>query len=200
MPASIPSLARLAAPGFFFITALLGCGRSDDVATVNGQGISRAELDRQVRVYRTVRPGAADDAATRGQVLDQLVKQALLVQEARAAGLDKDPALQQAIEAQRRGLREELQASIVGLQARLAALDQTVETKALIDALSQVRRPGITVTAQDLQAAYELRAQREALPPLGQIRDQVLEQVILDRLVEAARAKAAVQIRPDALR
>jgi hypothetical protein len=56
------------------------------------------------------------------------------------------------------------------------------------------------VTAKDLQEAYELRAQREALPPLKAIRDQLLEQVLLDRLVEEARQGAQVQVKLEALK
>jgi peptidyl-prolyl cis-trans isomerase C len=200
MTARLRSLARFAAPGFCFFWAV-ACGQSSaSVATVNGQSISRAELDRQTRVYLSVRPGLADDVSTRQQVLDQLIKQRLLAQAARAAGLDQDPGRQQQIQQRRESLRAELERSIADQQAQLAALDDAVETKALIDAYSQAKRGGITVTAKDLQAAYDLRARREPLPPLGQIRDQLLEQVILDRLVEDVRKKASVSVDAQALR
>jgi hypothetical protein len=193
MPASLRSLARFAAPGFCIFWAL-ACSPSQDVASVNGHRITRAELERQVRVYLSVRPGSADDEAVRRQVLDQLVKQQLLVQAARKAGLDQDPGRQRQIDERRKGLRQELTRSIADLEAQLATLDQAVETKLLIEAYSQLRRPGLTVTAKDLQDAYDLRVRREPLPPLGSIRDQLLEQVILDRLVEEARRGAEIRI------
>lgn len=193
MTARLRSLARFAAPGFCFFWAL-SCSQSASVATVNGHAISRAELERQVRVYLSVRTGQSDGPETRRQVLDQLIKQRLLVQAAREAGLDKDPGRQQQVQARQRDLRQELERSIADLQAQLQSLDEAVETKALIDAYSQARRGGITITAKDLQAAYDLRKGREALPPLMSIRDQLLEQVILDRLVEQAQKKASVTI------
>lgn len=199
MPAVLRSLARFAAPGFCFFWAA-ACGQDRPVATVNGEAISRAELAAQVRVFQSVRPGSADDAATRTQVLDQLVKQRLLLQAARREGLHKDPARQAAIAERRRSLRQELERSIADLQSQLDSLDSAVETRLLIDAYTQLKRPGLTVTAKDLRAAYELRTAREPLPPLESIRDQLLEQVIVDRLVEQARAGAAIKIEADALR
>lgn len=199
MPAVMRALARFAAPGFCIFWAL-GCSQGPAVATVNGEAIPRAELDRQVRVYLTVRPGSVDDAGTRQRVLDQLIKQRLLVQAARAQGLDKDPAEQRLIAQRRQSLRQELTRSIADQQAQLATLDQAVETKLLIDAYSQAQRPGVTVTAKDLQEAYQLRSQSEALPPLATIHDQLLDQVILDRLVERARRNAKIQIETGGLR
>lgn len=198
MPASPRSLARYAAPGFFIFLAACG-GQGGPVATVNGQPIPRAELERQVRVYLSVRPGAVDNEDTRRQVLDQLVKQEILVQAARAEGLDRDPGRRERVAERRKALREELERSIAGLQAQLEALDRAVETKALIEAYSQAHRRGVTVTPKDLATAYDLRAAREPLPPLESIRDQLLEQVVLDRLVEQAGRKANVRISPGPL-
>jgi hypothetical protein len=195
------AVARAAAGVFILSLALLACGRfSPDVATVNGDGISAAELKRQVRVFQSVRPGAPDDADTRGQVLDQLIKQRLLVQMARQQGLDKDPKIQQAIAERRQGLRAELQKSIADAQVQLAGLDNAVESRTLIEALSQAQRVGMTVTQAQLQAAYKARAAQATLPPFGQVRDQILEQVILDRLVEKARQGAKIDLKPDALK
>lgn len=200
MTAPLRSLARYAAPGFFVLgTLIAGCSRAP-VAEVNGVAISRAELDRQVRVFLSVRPGAVDDDGTRRQVLDQLIKQSLLVQAARKDRLDQDPERQRLIAEKRKSLREELTKSIADQQAQLGTLDDAVETKVLIDAYSQTRRPGITVTAQDLKNAYDLRAQAGALPPLSSIRDQLLEQVLLDKLVEEVRHNADVKVHLDALR
>lgn len=198
MTARLRSLARLAAPGFCFFWAM-ACGQGATVATVNGQAIDKAELQRQLRVYLSVRQGQQDDANTRSQVLDQLIKQRLLVQAARAEGLDKDPGREQQLQDKRKALRAELNKSIADLQAQLEVLDDALETKALIDAYSAEHRRALTITAKDLQDAYALRAAREPLPPLASIRDQMLEQVVLDRLVEQVRAKASIHVDAKAL-
>jgi hypothetical protein len=196
MPALLRSLARSAAPGLLFFLA--ACQRPP-VAVVNGRAIARAELDAQLRVFQSVRPAAQDDAATRGLVLDQLIRQELLVDAARRAGLDKDPALQAGVQQQRTELRQRLGQEIAGLQAQLALLDRSVEAKALVDAWSQSQRKDLTITVQDLRAAYAQRAKAGPLPPFQSVRDQLLDQLILDRLVERERAQAQIQVNPGAL-
>jgi hypothetical protein len=169
------------------------------VATVNGRAISRAELDAQLRVFQSVRPEATDDAATRRLVLDQLIRQQLLVSAARRAGLDQDPALKAAVQRQRDTVRQRLSQQVAGLQAQLALLDESVEAKALVDAWSQSQRKGLTITAQDLRAAYAQRSKAGSLPPFDAVRDQLLDQLILDRLVERERAQAQIQVNDGAL-
>jgi hypothetical protein len=196
MPAFLRSLARRAAPGLLFFLA--ACQRPP-VATVNGKAISRAELDAQLRVFQSVRPAASDDAATRRLVLDQLIRQELLVDAARRAGLDKDPGLQAAVQKQRADLRQRLGLEIAGLQAQLDLLDQSVEDKALVDAWSQSQRKAMTITLQDLRGAYAQRAKAGPLPSFNAVRDQLLDQMILDRLAERERAQAQVQVNDGAL-
>jgi hypothetical protein len=199
MNATFSFLARLAAPGFF-ILALAACKADPAVATVNGHAITMSELSRQVRVFQSVRPEAPDNESTRRQVLDQLVKQRLLVQMAREQGLDKDPARIQSIDARRAELRRELETGIANSQAQLKGLDEAVESKLLIEALSAAKEGGLSITAKDLKDAYQVRAALGALPPLEQVKDQLRKQVVLDRLVEEARAKAQVTLNLEALR
>jgi hypothetical protein len=196
MPALLRSLARSAAPGLLFFLA--ACQRPP-VAVVNGRAISRAELDAQLSVFQSVRPAAADDAATRRLVLDQCIRQALLADAARQAGLDKDPDLAASVQLQRADLRQRVGRQIAGLQAQLVLLDQSVEDKALVDAWSQSQRRGLTITVQELREAYALRSKAGPLPPFQAVRDQLLDQMILDRLVERARAKATIQVNDGAL-
>jgi hypothetical protein len=170
------------------------------LATVNGEAITAAELKRQVRVFQSVRPGSPDDLATRQQVLDQVIKQRLLVQMARHAGLDQAPAIQETVKSRRSSLRADLEKSIADAQAQLQGLDEAVEARTLIEALSQQRRAGMTITAEDLQLAYKARVAKAPLPPFAQVRDQLLEQVILDRLVEEARQGAKIDLSPEKLR
>jgi hypothetical protein len=199
MTARPTSLARRAAArAFLFSLGCLlwaACGpKPSTVATVNGETISSLELASQVTVFKSIRPGVGDDATVRAQVLDQMIKQRLLVQMARQAGLDKDPKNQALIQQRRQDLRAELEKNIADAQAQLGSLDSAVEARTLIEALSQARRVSMTVTSKDLEAAYKVRAQQAPLPPLAQIHDQVLEQVILDRLVDQARLNAKIDV------
>jgi hypothetical protein len=197
MPALFRSLARSAAPGLLFFLAA-SCQRPP-VAVVNGQPISRVELDAQLRVFQSVRPEAQDDLGTRRLVLEQLIRQQLLVSAARRAGLDQDPALKAAVQQQSAAARQRLGQQLAGLQAQLSLLDRSVEAKVLVDAWSQSQRKAMTITAQDLQAAYAKRSAAGPLPPFQAVRDQLLDQMILDRLEERERAQAQVQVNEGAL-
>jgi hypothetical protein len=196
MPALLRSLARSAAPGLLFFLA--AC-QPPPVATVNGQAITRAELEDQLRVFQGVRPEATDDPATRRMVLEQLIRQRLLVSAARRAGLDQEPDLKAAVQRQRDALRQRLGQQISSLQAQLAELDESVEAKVLVDAWSQSQRRGLTITVQDLRAAYAQRSKGGALPPFETVRDQLLNEMVLDRLVERERAQAQIQVNDGAL-
>jgi LAS superfamily LD-carboxypeptidase LdcB len=197
-----PSPARRAAAGAFLFALAWGaaCSRQTDVvAIVNGEAITAAELKRQVRVYQSVRPGSPDDLGTRKQVLDQVIKQRLLVQMARQAGLDKVPANQDAVRTRRVSLRADLERSIADAQAQLQGLDEAVEARTLIEALSQQKRTAMIITPKDLRSAYAARAAQSSLPPFVQVRDQLLEQLILDRLVEEARQGAKIDLNQEKL-
>ena len=187
-----------------FLTALFagGCGRADDpvVATVNGEAITLEQLRAQYRVLRSVRPAQEFDKATRDQLLDQMVRQELLVQEARARGLDRDPSLVAAIDGQRERLKKELQEQIRDAQAQLDQLDGAVRSKALIDALvlefEREHRP----SPAEVEAYYRSQAERgQTLPPLEQVRPQVARQIMVDRLVREVQGRYEVRINQEAV-
>jgi hypothetical protein len=191
MPAFLRSLARTAAPGLLFFLA--ACQPSP-VATVNGVAIPRAELEAQLRVLKGMPGAAPDEAALRRQALDQLVQRALLLQAARRDGADKDPALQAQLKQRQQEARAQLERGIHEAQERLKTLDRDLEEQAVIEAWARRQSPGLTVTAQDLRQAYGLRAQRQPLPPFPAVRDQLMQQVIMERLLERERPHADIRL------
>ena len=84
---------------------LTACGRHTDdasatVATVNGEKITQDQLDFATRQIAAARPGAsAPEAAA---VLQGLVEQRLAVQKAEKEKLDRNPGVQQSLEAARK--------------------------------------------------------------------------------------------------
>jgi EpsD family peptidyl-prolyl cis-trans isomerase len=86
-------------------TLLSACGRKSDdssatLATVNGDKITQDQLDFATRQMAAARPGQpAPDAST---VLQGLVEQRLAVQKAENEKLDRNPGVQQAMEAARK--------------------------------------------------------------------------------------------------
>ena len=79
---------------------LAGC-KGKTVATVNGKKIGMKQFEQQTELLQALYPNQALDADTRRQVLEQMVKQELLVQAAEQRGLAADPTLTAQIEEER---------------------------------------------------------------------------------------------------
>jgi EpsD family peptidyl-prolyl cis-trans isomerase len=99
------SASRLSLTLVCAATLLSACGRKTDdtsatLATVNGDKITQDQLDFATKQMAAARPGAsAPEAAT---VLQGLVEQRLAVQKAEKEKLDRNPGVQQAMEAARK--------------------------------------------------------------------------------------------------
>jgi len=170
------------------------------VARINDDSISLKDFDRQLRILKSLRPETQADDLTKRQVLEQMVKQQLLCMEAKKMGLDKDPAVRDEIQKQRDAVKQELQDNIKNAQAQLEQLDRAVEEKVLIQRLLDARKAGIQVSESDIAKAYAQRKSQsgaEPLPPLMQIRDQLLQQVQLEKLVDQAKPENKIELFPD---
>ena len=99
------SASRLSLTLVCAATLLSACGRKSDdtsatLATVNGDKITQDQLDFATKQMAAARPVAsAPEAAT---VLQGLVEQRLAVQKAEKEKLDRNPGVQQAMEAARK--------------------------------------------------------------------------------------------------
>jgi hypothetical protein len=177
-----------------------GCSHNDTVAIVDDDSITVREFERQLRILKSLRPDTKADDLTRRQVLEQMVKQQLLSDEAKKAGLDKDPAVLEAMKTQRQAVQEELLANIRNAKAQLEQLDRAVEQKVLIEALLNARKGAIIVTEAEIRKAYGDRVRQAGLnqvPPMIQIRDQLLQQVQLEKMVDEAKPHYSIQLFPD---
>jgi hypothetical protein len=177
-----------------------GCGSDPKVARVDDDAITMKEFERQLRILKSLRPDTKADDITRRQVLEQMVKQQLLSDEAKKAGLDKDPSVLEAIQSQREAVRQELMDNIKNAQAQLEQLDRAVEQKVLIEAFLNSRKSAISVSEAELKKAYEERARQSGptpLPPMIQLRDQLLQQVQLEKLVDQAKPHYTIELYPE---
>jgi peptidyl-prolyl cis-trans isomerase C len=116
------------------------------VATVNGAPITRAELELASRGAGRAdnphgTPAAADSAASRRAVLDQMIVDELAAQRARARGLDADPTFQQE------------------LATRQAQLDD-FRRRRLAELLRRERRQQVTVSEADARRYFDEHADR----------------------------------------
>lgn len=170
------------------------------MARINDESIGMREFERQLRILKSLRPDTRPDEVTKRQVLEQMVKQQLLCIEAKRAGLAEDPMVKDAIRRQREAVRDELQTSIKNAQAQLEQLDRAVEQKVLIEKLLESRRAGIKVSEAEIKKAYDERQRQSPgapLPPMMQLRDQLMQQVQLEKLVDEAKPRYLIELYPD---
>ncbi|MCL5676387.1 MAG: peptidylprolyl isomerase [Firmicutes bacterium] len=81
------------AAAFVLATFLLsGCGANAAAATVNGAKITEKDLDTRLNLYAYLQGPQFDAKAYRGRVLDSMVDETLLYQEAERRGIKPDPA------------------------------------------------------------------------------------------------------------
>ncbi len=176
---------------------LAGC-KGKTVATVNGKKIGMAQFEEQAQLLQALYPNQALDAATRRQVLEQMVKQELLVQAAEQRGLAADPTLTAQIEEQRIKYRQALEKQVAGLKAQLGQVDEAVRSRTLIEALVKSESAQHPVGEAEVKALYG-RMKQQGLPVRSFQEEQgrMSEQVLLDRLVDQAREKGNVEMSMD---
>jgi EpsD family peptidyl-prolyl cis-trans isomerase len=106
-PTRVRSCIAAAVLAAFAIGLITGCGEKKKdrqptsvAARVNEQEVTVQQINQVLQLQRNLRPELADAASH--QVLERLIDQELVVQKAQSLDLDKDPRVQQQIEAARR--------------------------------------------------------------------------------------------------
>ncbi len=196
-------LTRISLYGIALLASLgLGCG-SSSVAEVGKQSISLDEFDRQLRVFHSVRPDQALDERTRQQILNQMVKQEALVQEAKRLGLASDPAVKKAMDEQSKAVRFELLEAIASAQAQLDQLDRAVEQRTLIEALLQSQGRSVLISEAELKAAYADRkaaAGSQPIPGMAALKGELEKQLRLEKLFVQVSQNLRITIKPEVLK
>lgn len=178
------------------VTALVGCHRPKGlpydpnvVATVNGEPITRAafekDLRRDLQMVDPIAPRSPEQLEPyRRALLDTLIERTLLLQEARRKSLTVQPE-----EVDRRVLRisadypaEGFEAALAQGELSLAELKQKTADLLLIEKLfTEHVYPRVGVTEEELRDAYEAHKAEYALP------EEVRAQQIVVRDVDEAR-------------
>lgn len=132
------------------------------VATVNGVGLAKAELERRVRQQEAI--GAAKDSPElRARLRDEMVAEELLFQEAVRQNIDQSPGFVQAMEnARRSALATVLLQSVKPAAVTDAQIREIYDRSAKDLAANDVRLRAIVVDTQD-----KARAVRSALAKGG---------------------------------
>src|SRR5690554_3943773 len=104
-----PTRTRILVAMFAAVLGVVGCGDSRDrsssqtAAKVNGDEITVHQINTELR--RTMRGNPAEPSnpeAANKRILESLIDQTLLVQQAKEAKLDRDPQVLEQLEASRR--------------------------------------------------------------------------------------------------
>ncbi|MHA7283033.1 SurA N-terminal domain-containing protein [Arthrobacter sp. TMS2-4] len=192
-------------------------GVPDVVAVVNGTEITREEF---TAAYEGQFPQAAAQAQAGGQEVDQdllkttvadnLVSTELLRQEAEERGIEVTPearaaAIEDLLEASQLGSEEELRAAFAEQGLDEAEFDAQLADQVKLDALLAEEAGDTTPSDEEIQEAYDAaKAQQEAsgatdtpLPPLDEVRNEIVEQLEGGKASEAAQALIA-QLRESA--
>ncbi len=94
-PAATPAAAKNTAPD---------AGNAKIAATVNGVTITERRIDELVKHFNSQNPGQGNTPEARKMILDQLVMQTLIAQDATQKGLDKKPEIAEQLELTRQSV------------------------------------------------------------------------------------------------
>jgi hypothetical protein len=189
---------------FFCLLGLVfsGCGMGGGkvVATVNKVSITLDEFQQQCLALQSMRPGMTLDDATRRQILEQMVKQELLAQQAGQMGLDQKPEIQQEISQKRQQFHQELEAKIESAKQQMKHLDKDIRNNVLIEELIGLKANQDLVSEVEAKNYYQnLKKQNANLPPYPQVASRIHQQLLLEKLVSQAKEKADVTLHTELL-
>ena len=202
--------------GYLFMTGALvndGAGQADDggpVAIVNGEEIGRRAYDNATTQFASIAAAQGvtlSEAEIQTQVLNSLINNRLLVQEAHKNGASATDAEVQAeyeLIVENSGGADAFNTQIESLgiteaQVRSELAEQLAVNKFL---MAKVTAANATTTEEEVTAFYaDLTAANAEVPALEEIRAQIEEQILVQKqqqevtqLVEALRASATVEI------
>lgn len=134
------------------LIAVTGCGSTELVATVNGQPVTKQELDATTAMY--TRPGTNSPVEPRRKLLESLINQKLVLQEgARIKLVPNEQRIARAVAALRKA-NPNLYESIEKRQG-IDQYRKNVAVWAVFEAMKRRVTKDTTVTAEEVRAAYK---------------------------------------------
>ncbi|MTV48467.1 peptidylprolyl isomerase [Heliobacillus mobilis] len=145
-----------------FLLSLVGCGSSSTVATVNGEKITRVELDKRVNRYKQNLEGDPNQkevlASLEQQELERLIDEKLLMQEAKQRNIQVTDA--QVDEELTKGKQnfpsdEEYQNALKQNGLTEPELKEMIRSNLIMSNLYDTLSPDVQVSDQDIQKYYK---------------------------------------------
>jgi hypothetical protein len=185
---------------------LVGCNKKDEVlATVGKDTVSLSQFNLALSNLPDQYKVLAMSFKGKRQILDNLVKKSLLVQEAEERGLGKDAGLKKRIADQQGKSREKLKSEIAELQRQLDVSDRQVYESFLVmelnNRLKQDSGADKEIGETDIQTYYDdytnkLKMLNPAakVPDIATVTDQIRAILAEENLIKALEKKNKVAV------
>lgn len=144
---------------------LAGCssstGKSDHLATVNGFAITKQAMDERLAILELFFKQPMNDETTRAQMLDQLVRERILAEQAEQMGIKIEDSAVEAEMAQFFGAVDRQYESRAQVEAKLKELGLTNDILAKFikhfligEAVTDKKMAEVTISAEEMQTFY----------------------------------------------
>jgi hypothetical protein len=179
----------------FLFWGLQGCGEGNAVARVNGAVISLEQLDRQVLIYTGFWPELEVNENLKIQLLQQMIKQELLVQEAIRRGFDQETETAQKIKEKLLSSRQELLENITRMQAQLDQLEKATQASILIDRLLLETSGQVSASKDEIKELYQSKQKAgQKLGELKEVEARLDKEIRVEKLVANLHTGAKVEV------
>lgn len=201
-----------------------GCGKKDDtpavktsggkvetLAQVGAQKITTSDLEQALANLPESYRAVAMSAKGKRQILDNLIKKSLLIQEAQERGYQKSEVVQNRIKEFQTQSVDRLKEQIADLQKRLRTLDNQVYENVLLTELNDHLKQDATrlqqVEDDEVQSYYEdyvakLKMLNPAAraPELATVSDKIRAILVEETLLKELEAKYKVSVEEELFR
>lgn len=150
---------------FALVALLSGCGDSNLAAKVNGTGISEKTLDSEMAILKLQNPtlfdtenGGMDEATIRKTLLDELVRQQLVLEQAKKDGIEvSDAEVQKNVAAVKSGYADEAQFkdALSSAGFTVSSYEKQVKWQLILAKVIEKQLPASALKEKDLKAYYD---------------------------------------------
>lgn len=191
---------------------LAGCSKKEDLlAEVGPDKITNTDLVIALANLPENYKILAGSYKGKRQILDNLVKKSLLVQEAEVRGYQKEAAVKSRIKEYQKKSRAQLEKEMALLQERLAKIDRQVYESVLLTELNtrlkQDTQRQAAIPEADLQNYYDEYSRRlqilnptAKIPPLAEVAAKIRAILVEEALLKDLEKKNKVSIKEELFR
>lgn len=186
-----------------------GSGKTVVLAEVGGEKITSADLEQALSNLPETYRGVGDSEKGKRQILDNLIKKTLLVQEAKERGLQKRPEVKKRLSEFQTEAATRLKQEIEDRKHRLALLDRQVFDNVMLNELNTQLKDDRTrlqaVSDEQIDAYFQEYVKKlkvlnpAAQPPaLNAVEDKIRAILVEEQLIKELEQKFKVSVQEEA--